>query len=212
MDRRRKTLVRIMISSFVGVVVAIIAILVAWQNLVDTRHVRPYQWTTQSQIRNVDEAVQEYRQATDAMPNSLDDIRTLVDAGLFFPQDEELLDAWERPFVYSTDGTNYTLISYGRDGKPGGVGLDCDLSNIVPAPPASTPTFLQFLFGKPASGMTWSCIVCGVLAFILSWQLVEPDQLRQGRLVVLAIQLIVTTIGAIIVAAFIAMLHQPSGH
>ena len=38
-------------------------------------------------------------------------------------------DPWGRPFVYRTPGEKgeYSVISYGRDGKPGGSGEDADI-------------------------------------------------------------------------------------
>ena len=39
-------------------------------------------------------------------------------------------DPWGRPYVYRTPGTNseFEIVSYGRDGKPGGAGDDADVS------------------------------------------------------------------------------------
>jgi general secretion pathway protein G len=38
-------------------------------------------------------------------------------------------DPWDRPYVYRTPGTkgDYEIVSYGRDGKPGGTGEDADI-------------------------------------------------------------------------------------
>jgi general secretion pathway protein G len=38
-------------------------------------------------------------------------------------------DPWGRPYVYRTPGerTDYEVVSYGRDGKPGGSGEDADI-------------------------------------------------------------------------------------
>ena len=40
-------------------------------------------------------------------------------------------DPWGRPYVYRTPGQKgeFDLLSYGRDGKPGGTGEDADISN-----------------------------------------------------------------------------------
>jgi general secretion pathway protein G len=40
-------------------------------------------------------------------------------------------DPWGRPFVYRAPGTkgDFDLLSYGRDGAPGGAGEDGDISN-----------------------------------------------------------------------------------
>ncbi|WP_233832782.1 type II secretion system major pseudopilin GspG [Paraburkholderia sp. ZP32-5] len=41
------------------------------------------------------------------------------------------LDPWGHPYVYQVPGTkgDYAIISYGRDGQPGGSGEDADLSS-----------------------------------------------------------------------------------
>ena len=42
------------------------------------------------------------------------------------------LDPWGHPYVYGQPGTHqndFDLLSYGRDGKPGGTGEDADLTN-----------------------------------------------------------------------------------
>jgi general secretion pathway protein G len=38
-------------------------------------------------------------------------------------------DPWGRPYLYRTPGekTDYEVVSYGRDGKPGGSGEDADI-------------------------------------------------------------------------------------
>ncbi len=40
-------------------------------------------------------------------------------------------DPWGRPYVYRTPGQNreFELVSYGRDGRPGGTGDDADIGN-----------------------------------------------------------------------------------
>jgi len=41
------------------------------------------------------------------------------------------VDPWGRPYIYRSPGTagGFDLMSYGKDGKPGGEGLDADLSD-----------------------------------------------------------------------------------
>jgi general secretion pathway protein G len=42
------------------------------------------------------------------------------------------LDPWGKPYIYRSpgaQGSDYDLLSYGRDGQPGGSGEDADLSN-----------------------------------------------------------------------------------
>jgi general secretion pathway protein G len=43
-------------------------------------------------------------------------------------------DPWNNPYIYispGTDGRDYDIISYGRDGKPGGEGYDADISTLT---------------------------------------------------------------------------------
>jgi general secretion pathway protein G len=46
---------------------------------------------------------------------------------------EITLDPWGRPYVYLSPGTvnaeSYDLLSYGRDGQPGGTGEDADITS-----------------------------------------------------------------------------------
>lgn len=40
------------------------------------------------------------------------------------------LDPWDNPYVYKLEGSrDYSVISYGADGVPGGSGLDADISS-----------------------------------------------------------------------------------
>jgi general secretion pathway protein G len=36
-------------------------------------------------------------------------------------------DPWGRPYVYQSNGSSYSIQSLGRDGKPGGEGVDADI-------------------------------------------------------------------------------------
>lgn len=38
-------------------------------------------------------------------------------------------DPWGNDYQYSSTGSDYTLLSYGADGRPGGEGNDADVSN-----------------------------------------------------------------------------------
>jgi len=43
-------------------------------------------------------------------------------------------DPWGNVYLYSSpgaDGRDYDIITYGRDGKPGGEGFDADISNAT---------------------------------------------------------------------------------
>lgn len=46
-------------------------------------------------------------------------------------------DPWNNTYLYAspgTDGRDYDIVSYGRDGKPGGEGYDADISTLTLEP------------------------------------------------------------------------------
>lgn len=212
---QNQALYRFVIASCVGFIVTALAILVAWQSVRDSMQVRPQQWYTQLVLREIDDAITAYQQKSNGLPRSLGELRTVEKEGrLQFRFDENgvILDGWHRPFLSTFDGTNFVVTSYGRDGKPGGTGPDCDLTNKNRHPRESLLTFLQFVCDRSLRGMVGTCVVCGVLAFFLSLLTVKPlDLTRRGRFV-LARKLVATVIGAVIVAVIISALHIPSGH
>jgi hypothetical protein len=160
-----------------------------------------------------------YQQKHNALPRSLGQLRT---TGQSLPFTEDvvivdegkgvILDGWHRPFLCSSDGTNFLVTSYGRDGKPGGAGLDCDLTNKNRYPRESLPTFLQFVFDMEMGGIVGTCVVCGVLTFLLSLFTIKSTDLTRQGIVVLGAKIGATVIGAVIVAVIISALHIPSGH
>jgi hypothetical protein len=105
------------------------------------------------------------------------------------------LDGWDNPLKYELHGDTFTVCSLGRDGRPGGVGLDADLcgprqDDAPPKDPHASlfldrperPTFWQFVTVwdpeeiKGNNVLMWAAL-CVVLAFglmlVTSWPLVQ---------------------------------------
>lgn len=40
-------------------------------------------------------------------------------------------DPWDNPYVYLTDGRAFRVVSYGRDGRPGGEGYNADIDSAL---------------------------------------------------------------------------------
>jgi general secretion pathway protein G len=40
---------------------------------------------------------------------------------------EEPKDPWGRDYIYTVEGGSFTITSLGKDGKPGGEGVDADI-------------------------------------------------------------------------------------
>ena len=81
-------------------------------------------------MAQLDQACWDYRRLTGAWPTNVDMLRAV------FPQTKSnlFLDGWSRKFVMVTS-TNapavMRLVSYGKDGAPGGTGEDADIEQIL---------------------------------------------------------------------------------
>ena len=203
---------RFLIATMAGLATGSIALFVAWQSLGGGPSLAFRQSWTQSFLEEIADAIDVYRQRENTLPASLDNLRSVDDLGLLPFREEGMLDGWERPFVYTTNGNDFTVMSYGRDGKPGGVGLDCDLTHAAPRPPSSFMTFTQFLFERPTGRIVGTCVASPLLAFILCWRLAEPAQTTKQSVFDLCKRVVAVIIGAVIVGLILAVFHLPTGH
>jgi len=212
MNKYQRIGIRVAISASVGIIVAALAIVVAWRNIRAMREVRLEQWATRQAIREIEELVQTYRWSQKTLPQSLEEVRGASSLGVSFQWDEKgrPLDGWGRPFFYSTDGTKFVIASLGRDGKPGGAGLDYDLSNTNEWPDEGRLTFRQFLTHPITRPSVSVCFACGLLAFLLSVKTVHPSALRGWAILSLIVKLTFTILGAFFVASIMSVLEIPT--
>jgi general secretion pathway protein G len=89
----------------------------------------------QSQVDTMASKIENYQQDVGSLPP---DLEALVkapgnSAGWLGPyaKEQELKDPWGHPLEYKVPGSGgpYDLMSYGRDGKPGGESVDADISH-----------------------------------------------------------------------------------
>lgn len=80
--------------------------------------------TAKAQIRNFKNALVSYKLKNKKFPQALDE---LASGG--FLEGKVPTDPWNNPYVYSIDGSKYTIVSYGADGRPGGTEYDSDISS-----------------------------------------------------------------------------------
>ena len=93
---------------------------------------------TQKEIAEIEEALMRYSIEVGEYPTTEQGLEALWRAPNPTPQnwwgpyvqDPISTDAWNNPYVYRSPGTRlgyeYDLLSYGRDGKLGGVGFDAE--------------------------------------------------------------------------------------
>ena len=98
-------------------------------------------WMTQTQIALIEAALSEFNLDIGRFPTQEEDLE------VFLSKPEDMEDSWDGPYLKKRDmidpwgnrivyrnpstreGKDYDLISYGKDGKPGGEGLDKDILN-----------------------------------------------------------------------------------
>lgn len=93
--------------------------------------------TTKSNITSINAALKMYRLDNGNYPTTEQGLKALVEKPTAAPvpgswaQGGYLsappLDAWQKPYEYQSDGMVFTIRSLGRDGKPGGEGVDADI-------------------------------------------------------------------------------------
>ena len=123
-------------------------------------------------------------------------------------------DGWGRPFIYVSDGKMTKLISYGRDGKPGGTGLDCDLTSDYPFPPESRPTIIQ-AFKAQTFPMWMGSLASGLIAYIMCRVGLgaKKIELNSSRITWLVFWFACTIAGTLFVTFIMIGIHfTPVGH
>ncbi len=94
--------------------------------------------TTKAQIDALEKALDQYRLDTGRYPTTEMGLNALVQR----PPNEPKwngpylkkavpLDAWSKPYVYRSPGERgeFDIVSYGKDGQPGGTGENADITN-----------------------------------------------------------------------------------
>ena len=102
--------------------VLIVVAPIAATALIDASHAQPVS-TAKFKINQLGQQVlAEIVLAENPVPTRLEDVEGV--------KPEQLVDPWGRPFHFIVPGpgdTPFDIVSFGRDGKPGGTGRDTDL-------------------------------------------------------------------------------------
>jgi general secretion pathway protein G len=85
-----------------------------------------------AEIKNFETALVGYKIAFKKMPSMDEGLNALVNNSKkkFLNTDTIPKDPWGNEYVYNHEGgNNYTIISYGEDGKSGGTGVNADINS-----------------------------------------------------------------------------------
>lgn len=144
MSRRRRSLRRrprgftFIEVLVVLIILALIAGIVGTQLLGEAERAKVD--ATRIQIRSLESALSLYRLHNSRYPTSEQGLEALLRQpevgnipnnwqGPYITSNSVPRDGWKNPFVYISDGQDYTIISLGADGEEGGSDLDADISS-----------------------------------------------------------------------------------
>ena len=119
---RTEVLFRLCGAGLVGLAVAGAALLAAWRQAQFTPLACLEQFSTAQRLIRFQEQIGDFQRKRHALPATLADLFTFEESSISI--DTLVRDDWGRPFLYSTNAGQPLVISYGRDGTPGGRGLD----------------------------------------------------------------------------------------
>src|SRR5215831_1413508 len=118
---RGMTLIEIMVViTILGLIAAAVAIAVV-PRLEEARHDRAV-----LDIKNIEGALKLYYAKKGVYPDTTAGLKALVDTQILETMPK---DPWNRDYVYMYEAGKPVIITYGRDGVPGGEGPDADISN-----------------------------------------------------------------------------------
>lgn len=196
---------RLVIACITGLLIFGIGLNATWTN--SQGHAEQLQTMTRKRIKNIDSDIQAFVKKNGKLPTSLNVVG--VDPKYPSYNDAGLLDRWGHSYVYRLTKNTYTLISYGHDGKPGGVGIDSDISTDNTN---SKMPFLQ-VFNVPwASTMILGSIIAAIFTFFLTFFLIRPADISRERWGCLLAKLLPTLVFLIFLTLLIVLLDYPSGH
>ena len=206
-DRALTLARRLLICTAVGVAMAVMTYLSAWQSMRDAPGYRwPHQYTLED-LRRLAAALDEDYKQKGSYPATLADLKSAHPDDVHLDDSGEVVDRWDRPYQYRAEGNNYTLFSLGRDGKPGGVGLDEDLDvrDSIPQkdghfqlPDVGVPTLRQFTFECGTGGVRLVSALAGVFAFVACLvSLRMPRRAFLGTLILLGLTLVACLVTAL---------------
>ncbi len=183
----------------------------------------PQRSTVWPKMRNLAQYLAEYKEEQGGYPLNLDDMtsrwtyngKPLKQSNI----DHRIRDGWENPMVYSSDGKTWELLSYGADGKPGGIGLDADIRKTdidglgFTLYKDSPPTIEQVVRSEYFNGPIASSMLAGIVGFILSLrQMFVFKTPNNKRSEVLLAAIGITIVTSFFVCAHVFVQSVASGH
>jgi len=158
-------------------------------------------------ISNFQKALDDYVRATGQTPAKLTDVPEIADQAKYSPA---VLDSWGRPYAIMVVKGRAMVVSYGRDGRPGGVGLDADIT-VKSRYVKSTVTLPQFVQVAELRPVLLICAAAALATALITFLAGTSRPGRRTGLLAILLSAAVTGAAAVFVGSIIAAVHAPSG-
>ena len=209
MNEKTRKIVRVVIAVCLGLIIFCVSLNVGIGGV--EYRLRFAQTRTAKTLKTVANEINVYRKRKGQLPASLKDVAALSGESSWIQDNGDLFDAWRNPILYQRRGANYVLISYGRDGKPGGVGLDCDSSSDDLKPQNAAMPFMQVVSHPAARVLIRASLFSAAVTFLLAFFLIKPKNLSFENIGYVSTQIILTLLATWFFASLMA-LAATSGH
>src|SRR5262249_27553712 len=148
-------------------IISLTAYLCSWFNYRGYPYLLNEPEVTRMFLKVLRDDIAHYQSRTGNLPATLADLDAVKENRIPVDEAGRPVDAWGRPFHYQVAGNSYDLYSLGRDGQPGGAGLDADLHAGKGDPRIEPLTLWQFASSADTAGIRLTCVLAGILAFPL---------------------------------------------
>ena len=162
-----------------GVITGVVALII-------TRHLSGpiisghYQSITRSDVKSYRFLAEEFRKKEGRYPKSMKELKQWDPEWHWHPNASgEECDVWQHPIKYVFDDQNPQFISYGADGRIGGMSLSADISSNDEKTTPAFPTLWEFATLFQLNSFIIISLIAGGLGTLTWLQLVRPRHLRQ---------------------------------
>ena len=203
------------LSLLIASVITATSYITAWHELRGNTKFVQDQHATLNAMHRLTAYLEEHSRKTEAYPTTLKELSLSDDdPDLRVAASGNPTDAWGHDYQFRVTEKTFELSSLGRDGKPGGVGLDADLDHRQ-SPYDSTEemrlTFQQFATDIDTSRIKRGCLILGGISSVVIFSLLG-DYSRRTSSLQLALSIAITIAGSIVMAMFMSALHIPNHH
>lgn len=211
----RFNVVRVCLSLFFAAVITVTTFVTAWHELRGNTKFVQDQHATLNALHRLKGYLEKHHQRTKDYPETLNEL-SLPDEDPFvrvaasgYP-----VDAWGNDYQFRVTDQTFELSSLGRDGRPGGLGLDADLDHrqsTFDSTEEMRLTFQQFATDIDTSRIKRGCLILGGISSVVVFSLLG-DYSRRTSSSQLALSIVITIAGSIVMAMFMSALHIPNHH